>query len=193
MLCSRGVGRVGEGSEGSVKAAGRTTGRQVAALACVEALILSVACLYGVSVVSRHSGVATAVYVAFVALSCALASVLWYVFVVRRPLCWGRPATPKRLAAAVIAAAVLAVLLEGGTLVGGPVSSPLVASDWHASRMAAFFVLCLPALCCIVLYDWRALARRWRAAVVACGFRLPKLFAAWLLAAVAAGLLAALA
>ena len=111
----------------------------------------------------------------------------------RRPLCWGRPATPKRLAAAVIAAAVLAVLLEGGTLVGGPVSSPLVASDWHASRMAAFFVLCLPALCCIVLYDWRALARRWRAAVVACGFRLPKLFAAWLLAAVAAGLLAALA
>lgn len=176
-----------------MKAAGRTTGRQVAALACVEALILSVACLYGVSVVSRHSGVATAVYVAFVALSCALASVLWYVFVVRRPLCWGRPATPKRLAAAVIAAAVLAVLLEGGTLVGGPVSSPLVSSDWHASRMAAFFVLCLPALCCIVLYDWRALARRWRAAVVACGFRLPKLFAAWLLAAVAAGLLAALA
>ena len=89
-----------------MKAAGRTTGRQVAALACVEALILSVACLYGASVVPRHSGVATAVYVAFVALSCALASVLWYVFVVRRPLCWGRPATPKRLAAAVIAAAV---------------------------------------------------------------------------------------
>ena len=64
-------------SRGSVKAAGRTTGRQVAALACVEALILSVACLYGASVVPRHSGVATAVYVAFVALSCTLASVLW--------------------------------------------------------------------------------------------------------------------
>ena len=38
-------------SRGSVKAAGRTTGRQVAALACVEALILSVACLYGAAVV----------------------------------------------------------------------------------------------------------------------------------------------
>ena len=63
--------------------------------------------------------------------------------------------------ATLVASLVLAVLLEAGTLVGAPVASPLVLSDWRPKRMMVFFVLS------VLLVTWltsigagRAL-RRW--------------------------------
>ena len=38
---------------------------------------------------------------------------------------------------------LLAFLLETGTLIGAPVASPLVLSDWRPKRMLVFFVLSL--------------------------------------------------
>ncbi len=180
-------------SGASVNGVGNITKRQVVALACAEALALAAACAYGAAVLPRHSGVAAAVYVAFVALALGLCAALWMVFVVRRP-CWGsKRATPARLGAGVVAAALLAVFLEWGTLVGGPVSDPGVAGDWHASRVAAFFVLALPVACAGVMFPWRCRAQRLWGIARKDDFLLVRRFARWFAAAGLVGIVAGLA
>ncbi len=168
------------------------TEKRIGALVAAEALIIAVSCAYGASVLPRHSQAACAVYVAFCALGCAAAAVLWYVFVARRPVFWGRRATPARLVAALVVSVVVAVLVELGTLVGAPLSSPSNPDDWHVSRIAAFFAMSLPFACCVVMYDWRAAARRMRDAALANGARLAKRTAAYAAASVCAGTAAAL-
>ncbi len=50
----------------------------------------------------------------------------------------------SRLVVTLAWSALVSVLLEAGTLVGAPVSSPFVSSDWRHARMLVFFVLALP-------------------------------------------------
>lgn len=50
----------------------------------------------------------------------------------------------SRLVVTLAWSALVSVLLEAGTLVGAPVSSPFVSSDWRPARMLVFFVLALP-------------------------------------------------
>ena len=162
------------------------------ALVAAEILIAVVACAYGSFVLPRHSLAACVAYVAFCAIMAVAAAVLWYVFVVRRLVWWGRSATPARLAKVLAASFAAAVLVELGTLVGAPLSSPFALGDWHASRIAAFFAMALPVMCCVVMYDWRALALRMRGSLLVNDARLAKRVFAHTAASVAAGALAAL-
>ena len=52
-----------------------------------------------------------------------------------------RAPSRRHVMVTVVASLVLAILLEAGTLVGAPVASPLVLSDWRPGRMVAFFVI----------------------------------------------------
>ena len=162
------------------------------ALVAAEILIAVIACAYGSFVLPRHSLAACVAYVAFCAIMAVAAAVLWYVFVARRLVWWGRSATPARLAKVLAASFATAVLVELGTLVGAPLSSPFTLGDWHASRIAAFFAMALPVMCCVVMYDWRSLALRLRGSLLANHARLAKRLFAHTAASVAACALAAL-
>ena len=164
----------------------------VLALVAVELALACVSVLYGASVLPRHSSAAGAVYAAFCMCGLGVAALLWYVFVVRRPLWWGHRATPARLAVIVGVSAVAAVLLELGTLIGAPLSNPWVLGDWHVSRIAAFFAMSLPLVCCAVMYDWRALAARVRTAALADNAALAKRVCGYAVVAMLAGGVAAL-
>ncbi|MEG0504714.1 MAG: hypothetical protein RR547_08745, partial [Raoultibacter sp.] len=145
----------------------------------------------GAYVVTAHATLPSIIYVIFVMVSCAAAAVMWYLFVVKRPQWWGRQANPQRLKNILIASAVFAVFLEWGTLVGAPIASPFVLADWHLSRVAAFFVLSLPVMSCITMYDWRAFLLRNTTKALADNKLLLKRFCFWALVAVAVALAAA--
>lgn len=166
---------------------------QAWALVCVELSMLCAACWYGSAVLPHHSGMAAAVYCAFVALSCCLAALLWHVFVVRRP-CWReKRATPARLVLALALAALFALFLEWGTLFGAPISNAWALEDWHASRVVAFFALSLPVTCLAVMFPWCASACCLWAALRVDGCRLAKRFLCWCAVVVVTGAVAWLA
>lgn len=158
--------------------------RYIQALVGVELIIVVLATIFGAFVTATHATLPSVIYVLFVIVFCVATAVMWYLFVVKRPQWWGRQANPRRLKNILISAAVFAIFLEWGTLVGAPIASPFVLADWHLSRMAAFFVLSLPVMSCITMYDWRAFWVRNSAKLLASNKLLLKRFCFWVLAVV---------